>query len=71
MLQTSTPNTFQERLNRLFPSTHATYRYVVDSTGGIVREVYLWQLRLARVSNSHYSITLRDLCPAKHGTFAH
>ena len=56
MLQTSTPNTFQERLNHLFNSSRATYRDVIDGTGGVVREAYLWQLRTGRAINPSYKV---------------
>jgi len=56
MLQTSTPNTFQERLNHLFTSSRATYRDVIDGTGGVVREAYLWQLRTGRAINPSYKV---------------
>jgi len=55
MLQTSTPNTFQERLNHLFTSSRATYRDVVDGTGGVIREAYLWQLRTVSVFTKWWS----------------
>jgi len=56
MLQTSTSNTFQERLNHLFACKSATYRDVVDGTGGVVREAYLWQLRTGRAINPSYKV---------------
>ena len=56
MLQTTTSNTFQERLNHLFDSKRATYRDVVDGTGGIIREAYLWQLRTGRAINPSYKV---------------
>jgi transcriptional regulator with XRE-family HTH domain len=56
MLQTFTPNTFKDRLNHLFASTSATYRDVVDGTGGVVREAYLWQLRTGRAINPSYKV---------------
>ena len=56
MLQTFTPNTFQERLNRLFASTRVTYRDVIDGTGGVIREAYLWQLRTGRAINPSYKV---------------
>ena len=56
MLQTSTPNTFRERLNHLFACKSATYRDVVDGTGGVVREAYLWQLRTGRAINPSYKV---------------
>jgi transcriptional regulator with XRE-family HTH domain len=56
MLQTSTPNTFQERLNHLFASTRVTYRDVIDGTGGVIREAYLWQLRTGRAINPSYKV---------------
>jgi transcriptional regulator with XRE-family HTH domain len=56
MLQASTQNTFQERLNHLFVSTRATYRDVVDGTGGVIREAYLWQLRTGRAINPSYKV---------------
>lgn len=56
MLQATTPNTFQERLNHLFASTRSTYRDVVDGTGGVVREAYLWQLRTGRAVNPSYKV---------------
>lgn len=56
MLQTTTPNTFQERLNHLFANTRATYRDVVNGTGGIIKEAYLWQLRTGRAINPSYKV---------------
>ena len=56
MLQEATPNIFQERLNHLFASTRATYRDVVDGTGGVIREAYLWQLRMGRAINPPYKV---------------
>ena len=56
MLTAKTTNIFQERLNRLFASTRATYRDVVDGTGGAIREAYLWQLRTGRAINPSYKV---------------
>ena len=56
MLQTTNPNTFQDRLNHLFSDTRATYRDVVDGTGGVIREAYLWQLRTGRAINPSYKV---------------
>ena len=56
MLQTTNPNTFQERLNHLFTNSRATYRDVVDGTSGVIREAYLWQLRTGRAINPSYKV---------------
>jgi len=69
MLQASTQNTFQERLNHLFASTRATYRDVVDGTGGVIRETYLWQLRTGRGNNPSNFGKINYICLPPLTTF--
>jgi transcriptional regulator with XRE-family HTH domain len=56
MPQTITPNIFQQRLNHLFASTKATCSEVVNGTGGVIHEAYLWQLCTGRVVNPSYKV---------------
>jgi hypothetical protein len=56
MLQATTTNIFQERLNHLFACTRATYRDVVDGTGGAIREAYFWQLRTGHAINPSFKV---------------